>query len=99
MEILLSPPFCVDVFIKTFFVIFNGSSQIEFQMNFGLPNFVPAQPRYILIVLLSGPPFFSKIINPLFSPKLKLQPSVEPGRSSSTPARLWARGDRLLLRH
>ena len=99
MEILLSPPFCVDVFVKTFFVIFNGSSQIELQMSFGLSNFVPAQPRNILIVLLTSPPSFPKIINPPFSPKLEPQLSAQPGRSSSASARLWARGDRPLLNH
>lgn len=54
IEILLSPPFPVYVFIKLFFFLFNSNSQFDLKLGFSPSNFFPMQPHDIFVSYMHG---------------------------------------------
>ena len=94
MEILLNPPFAVDVVLKAFFIAFYYTSQIEFQLGFG-----PAQldDNSMMTVLQNCLPPLPELLNSFSLPEFLKKLSAQPGWSSPLPAQLSVNWDGLLL--
>jgi len=52
MEILLSPPLTIKIFVKKLFALFYPNRQVEFKLGFFFSNFLLAYPSNFFVLSL-----------------------------------------------
>ena len=99
MEILLSPPLTVNIFVIIFFVLFYPNGQVEFKLGFCLSDFLTAYPNSFLVFSSSCLFILPQEEDTLFSSwSLNREKfPIHPHWSSSLLAHLVIEGDSLLL--